>query len=64
MVKAQAIRQAIRPKARKPKLVRAWARRPWYPPAPSTLDAQLAREAAAEAQLDRMIAQGLIDPPH
>jgi hypothetical protein len=64
MVKAQAIRQAIRPKARKPKLPRTWARRPWYPPAPSTLDAQLAREAAAEAQLDRMIAQGLIDPPH
>jgi hypothetical protein len=56
--------QVVKPKARRPKLVKARARRPWYPPAPSTLDGQYARAAAAEAELDRMISQGLIDPPH
>jgi hypothetical protein len=55
---------ALKPKAARSKVVKARARGPWYPPWPSTLDGQYAREAAAEAELDRMISQGLVDPPH
>jgi len=44
--------------------VRATSDEPWSPPGPSTLDEQYAREAAAEAELDRQISQGLVDPPH
>lgn len=46
------------------KAARARSDDDWTPPGPSTLDEQYAREAAAEAELDRQISQGLVDPPH
>jgi hypothetical protein len=63
-VRPKAIRaaHATKPKPTRPNYAKA--SRPWYPPGPSTLDGQYARQAAAEAELDRMISQGLIDPPH
>lgn len=56
--------RAVRPKAAKPKTHRFEPKVPWYPPAPSTLDDQYAREVAAQAELDQMFSQDLIDPPH
>lgn len=62
-----------KPKAIKAKAAKHRSARPksfdssyddWSPPGPSTLDEQYAREAAAEAELDRKISQGLVDPPH
>jgi hypothetical protein len=61
-VKAKA---AASGKAARSKVVRGRSEEePWSPPGPSTLDEQYAREAAAEAELDRQISQGLVDPPH
>lgn len=62
-----------KPKAAKAKAVKSRRARPrsfdssyddWSPPGPTTLDEQYAREKAAEAELDRKVSQGLIDPPH
>ena len=73
-VKAKQVgKAAAKPKAVKAKAATSRAARPpartrsdddWSPPGPSTLDEQYAREAAAEAELDRQISQGLVDPPH
>jgi hypothetical protein len=62
-VKAKAAK-AAKAKSSRVKVATARSSRPWTPPEPSTLDEQYARAAAAEAELDRQISEGLIDPPH
>jgi hypothetical protein len=63
--KARSVKaKAVSGKSARSKVARARSDEPWTPPGPSTLDEQYAREAAAEAELDRQISQGLIDPPH
>lgn len=57
--------KAVKPKSPRSKVVRTRSSsEPWRPPGPSTLDEQYNREAAAEAELDRQISEGLVDPPH
>jgi hypothetical protein len=63
-VKSVKAKAASRKASARSKVVRATSEEPWSPPGPSTLDEQYAREAAAEAELDRQISQGMLDPPH